>query len=402
MNYVPVPVPMLQLGKPLPVDVWNPHGKLLLRKGQPILSEQHKEMLRAHQASLTISDAKAWQKSFERMIHTMIKDGVDVDIIARAGLPTELLETDYLSGTEVLGGWLDLQEILRGLLYQGGAAISPLPRLESIEHKALDLLRSDPDECLFILFQALADLSLGYCATHALLAAVVCELTANKLELPESARRILFRAALVMNIGMAREQDSLARQGSPLNPAQRKLIQEHPQRSLEILQGFGLIDEDQCDIVRWHHERDETRGLARNIESRRILRVADGFVAKMASRKSRLAMSPLGAVKSIFLGSVEAADAPGAAMATVLGFYPPGTYVQLINGEKAVSIARGQRANNPHVVSIVNPGGMPLSKYIYRDTTDPQFAIRTPLSTETIKVKVSLEKVQKLRMDNKA
>lgn len=399
MIYVPIPVPMLELGKPLPVDVWDPQGKLLLRKGQPILSEQHKEMLNSHQAGMTESDAKAWQRSYERMIHTMLRDGVDVEIIARASMPSEIWETDYVVGTEVLGGWLDLQEILRGLLYQGEAAISPLQRLEGIEQKALALLASDPDEGLFILFQALADLSLGYCATHALLSAVVCDLTAEKLGLPENARRVLFRSALVMNIGMARAQDSLARQSSVLNDAQKKLIREHPQKSVEILQSFGVADEDQLDIVRWHHELDESRGLARNLESRRILRTADGFVAKMAARKTRLAMSPLGAAKSVFLGSTANSEKLGAAMATSVGFYPPGTYVQLVNGEKAVSVARGSRANNPHVVSIVTPGNMPMSNYLYRDITNPQFAIRSPVNAEKIKVKVSLEKVMKARMD---
>ena len=402
MIYVPVPLALLELGQPLPVDVWAPDGRLLLRKGQSVLSAQHKEMLGAHQASMTQSDAKAWQKSYERMVRALLESGVGVDIIARACMPAEILETDYIIGREVLGGWLDLQAILQGLLYQGAAAINPLPRLEGIERKALDLLKNDPDECLFILFQALADASLGYCATHALLSAVVCELTAEKLGMPESARSSLFRVGLSMNIGMARTQDSLAGQSSRPTDAQRNLIQDHPQKSLEILQGFGVVDANQLDIVRWHHEPDERHGLASNIESRRILRVADGFVAKMASRKTRLAMSPLGAVKSIFLGAAEVTAAPGAAMATTVGFYPPGTYVQLVNGEKAVAVARGLRANNPHVASIINPAGVPLSKYIYRDTTDPRFAITAPISAEKIKVKVSLEKVSKARMERSA
>ena len=402
MKYVPIPTAMLELGRPLPVDVWAPDGRLLLRKGQPILSEQHRDMLSAHRASLTQSDARAWEKSYERMIRAMLSDGADVETIARARLPAQIAETDYIVGQRVLGGWLDLQEILRGLLYQGEAAIDPLARLEGIEKKTLELQQSDPDHGLFILFQALAETSLGYCATHALLSAVVCELTAEKLDLSEPARQVLLRAALVMNIGMARAQDSLSRQGSTLNEGQRTLIREHPEKSVAILQGFGVLDEDLLDLVRWHHEPDESHGLARNLECRRILRVADGFVAKMAARKTRLAMSPLGAVKSIFLGSVEASAAPGAAMAAVLGFYPPGTYVQLVNGEKAVTVARGVRANNPQVVSIVNPAGMPLSKYLYRDTSDPQFAVRAPIDAEKIKVKVNADKVRKARTDRAA
>ena len=218
----------------------------------------------------------------------------------------------------------------------------------------------------------------------------------------DSARRVLFRSAMVMNIGMAQTQDGLARQSSAPVEAQRKLIREHPQKSVDILQNFGVTDTDQLDIVRWHHELDESCGMLRNSMSRRILRMTDSFVAKMAARKTRLAMSALGVANAVSLGATANTVTLASAMTTALGFYPPGTYVQLVNGEKAVSVARGQHANSPHVVSIVNPGGMPLSQYLYRDTSNPQFAIRTPLNAEKIKVKVSLEKVFKARTEHTA
>jgi HD-GYP domain-containing protein (c-di-GMP phosphodiesterase class II) len=299
---------------------------------------------------------------------------------------------------EILVGWLDLQAVLRELLYQGEAAIRPLLRLEAIEKQAIDLLKRDPDESLFSLFQSLADPSLSYCATHALLSAVVCELSAEKLGTTERDRRVLFRAALTMNIGMARDQDSLAQQSTALlNDVQRKLIRKHPENSLAILQSFDVTDEDQLDIVRWHHEPDEPCGINRNLASRRLLRMADGFVAKMAARKTRLAMSPVSAAQSVFLGTNADQAKLASAMTTALGFYPPGTYVQLVNGEKAVSVQRGLRANHPQVVSIVSPGGMPLNPCIFRDTNDPKYAIRSPFNAEKIKIKVNLEQVLKAR-----
>lgn len=397
MKYEPIPIALLELGQPIPVDVWAPDGRLLLRKGQALRSEEHKEMLSAHQAAMTETDAKAWHRSLDRLVQQLLREGVDAEAIARVRMPRDITENDYIVGREVRGGWLDLQEILRSLLYQGAAAISPLPRLEGLEIKARELLQQDPDEGLFTLFQALADTSLGYCATHALLSGVVCELTASKLGLPEAARKTLFRAALTMNIGMARDQDSLARQRSPLYDTQRRLIREHPQTSVAILQTLGVIDGDQLDLVRWHHEPDLTQGRASNQDSRRILSTVDSFVAKMAARQTRQALSPLVASKSLLLSADPHTVKIGSAMATALGFYPPGTYVQLVNGETAVAIARGSRANMPQVVSLVTAAGMPLSKYVYRDTSDAQFAIHAPLNPEKVKIKVSLEKVRRVR-----
>ncbi len=395
MKYIPITIDLLALHQPIPVDVWAPDGRLLLKRGQSIDSLEDKDLLRVHQASTHEADARAWRRSHERVIRQLLREGATVEVIAASRLPSVIEEIDYVVGKEVLGGWLDLQELLRGMLYQGDATLNALERLEGIENRAQELLLSDPDECLFTLFQALPDLSLGYCATHALLCAVVCELTAAKLEMPLPNRKVLFRCALIMNIGMARDQDSLASQSTPPNEAQRKLIKEHPQLSLDILRAFGLLDEDQLDIVRWHHEHDAMPDLVKDSLSQRILCTADSFVAKMAPRKTRQAISPLGAAKALFLKTADDAKRLSSAMTTAIGFYPPGTYVQLVNGETAVAIARGLRANTPQVLTIIKADGMPVSKYIPRDTGDPAFAIQVPVNAKTIKVKVSLEKVSK-------
>lgn len=400
MKYVPLPLDMIDLTRAVPVDVWTPEGVLLFKRGQPILNESHRETLRARCASLTQGDADAWQNSYERMVGNMIRQGVPVAVIAKALMPDDISIADFSVSRDIPGGWLDLQENLLGLLYQGSIALHPLPRLAGIERRALELLESKPEECLFVLFQALADLTLGYSATHALLTAVVCELTTEKLGMPLHTRRVLFRSALTMNIGMARDQGILARQSVAPNEHQRQVIKDHAPKSHEILRDFGIWDQDQLDIVHWHHDPDESSGLARNLTTRRILRMADSFVAKMAPRKTRLAMSPLGAVKALLSGAAEDTEKFGSAMATAVGFYPPGTYTQLSNGEKAVVIARGTKANQPHVASIIDPAGMPLSRYNYRDTSDARFAVRLPINADHIKVMVSREKVARLRADH--
>lgn len=397
LKYVPIPVALLAIGKPLPVDVWSASGQLLLRKGQPVVSEEHRAKLHAHSASSTAADAHAWQRAYERMVHTLLSEGVDVQDISRASMPSEIRESDYIVGQQLQGGWLDLQEVLRGILYQGGLAINPLERLFGIEKVAQQLLQADTDDSLFSLFQTLADTAQGYCATHALLCAVVCELTGQKLALPVPQRGTLFRAALVMNIGMARDQDSLARQHAAPTPWQRTLIQEHPQRSADILSGIGLSDPELLDVVRWHHEPDSPQALPPLAMVRRILATADSFVAKMASRRTRASLSPVRAVKSMVMGAQGAGLGVGSAMAQAAGFYPPGTYVLLANGETAVTVQRGERANTPWVIPILDKDGIALGKWACKETTTPASTIATAVPAEKIKVTLGIERVRKAR-----
>jgi hypothetical protein len=397
MKYLPIPVALLEVGKPLPVDVLNDAGQLLLRRGQPVVSEQHREKLTAFNACTHESDGLAWQRAYERMVHEMLNKGADVRDVAKAPMPGEIRASDYVEGKQLSGGWLDLQEVLRGILYQGGLSINPLPRLKGIQDKALTLVQQDADGSLFELFQALTIDSLGYCATPALLCAVVCELTAAKLGLPGLERQPLMAAALTMNIGMAREQDSLARQASPINDWQRTLVAEHPARSTQILRAFGVDDAHQLDMVRWHHEPESEEGSPTNQTSRRLLHLADVFVARTAARRTRSAQSPVTAVKSMVFGAGGGDLGLGSAMAQAVGFYPPGSYVKLVNGEIAVAVQRGERANTPWVISIVGNDAMPLAKYQCKSTAEPRDAISAPVNFASVKVGVSAEKVHKAR-----
>lgn len=397
MKYVPIPVALLEVGKPLPVDIWSASGQLLLRKGQPVTSEDHREKLHAHNASSTPADAQAWQRSYERMVHGMLIAGADVEAISKAPMPSEIRASDYVVGEQLNGGWLDLQEVLRGILYQGGLATSPLERLVGIEKKALALLQADPDDSLFCLFQALADTTQGYCASHALLCAVVCHMTAIKLAIPEPQRAALVTAALLMNIGMARDQDSLARQNTAPSDWQRTLIQEHPQKSVAILQSFGIEDVETLDIVRWHHEPDAAEGLTSTAMARQVLAMADSFVAKMAARKTRVSLSPVKAVKSMVMGAEGAAQGIASAMAQAAGFYPPGTYVKLANGETALSVQRGERANTPWVIPILDKDGVALGKHVCKETTTPATTIASSVTVQNVRVTLSVEKVRKAR-----
>lgn len=378
MKYIPIPLALMHIGESLSVNLWSASGNLLLLKGQPIISEQHRDKLHAHQASATLADSETWDDRARQIKRVLQGSSLD-------------------SSPPISGGWLELNEALHSVLYQGELANSPLRRLERIKEKVLDLLDSDPDDSLFCLFQAMTDEQLGYCATHSLQCAVVCKLTAEKLAMSLPQRKSLVNAALTMNIGMAREQDIMTRQIAALNTEQKSIILAHPQKSVEMLRGLGVLDEDQIDIVRWHHSTNAHEGMAHTRSSRQILIMADRFLARMAIRKTRSSMSPVAAVKSIVMGAQGDALNLGTAMAQAVGFYPPGSYVKLITGETAVSVRRGERANTPWVIIIIDKDGMPSPNYQCCDTTLAAFAIVSPVSWEKVRVNVNLEKMRKAR-----
>ena len=58
---------------------------------------------------------------------------------------------------------------------------------------------------------------------------------------------------------------------------------------------------------------------------------------------------------------------------------------------------RGERANTPWVICIVDRNEMPVTSYICRNTAEPAYAIRAPENAESIKVTVQHDKVLRAR-----
>ena len=144
------------------MDLWDRHGKLLLRRGHRLESEQHRAMLVAHDAAMTEGDALAWTRGYERMLHEMMRDGSSADEMSRLTMPGEIPESDFLEPSdELTGGWLVLRDRLQGLLYQPQSAVGASGQLEQLRQQCLQLLAREPDQCLFVLFQALADPARG-------------------------------------------------------------------------------------------------------------------------------------------------------------------------------------------------------------------------------------------------
>lgn len=394
MKYVEIPLDRVAAGRPVPVNILDAKGNLLLRKGQSIASEPHKELLSRHGASVSESDYQAWTRSYDRLINRMMRDGASVEAMRAAPMPSEILDSDYVTGFEIVGGWLDIHEVHKGLLGQAANARHPVERMEAVHRRAITLLDADPDKALFELMQALPDLSVSYAAKHALLAAVLCELTARRLAVPDLLRPALFQAALMMNVAMARLQDELVRQTEELSAAQRDSIAAHAERGAEMLAGFGLDDEDVLDIVRGHHDIEQALRQPRNRLLRLILHVVDQFIARMSTRATRAAASASSVTKSMVdMASPEAAQV-AFALGAAVGFYPPGTHVALVNGETAVVARRGHAAHAPLVVSLLKPDGLPLTQYKARDTANKECAVRNAISAERIRVKVNGRQIE--------
>jgi HD-GYP domain-containing protein (c-di-GMP phosphodiesterase class II) len=397
--YRPLPLDSFALHEPVPVNIWDAKGVLLLRKGETITSEQHRGVLLLHAPVVLASDWQALNYGYTASLDRMVRDNQALNRIAGlralSASPAEVAARN--AGVSVPEAWAELHATLAALLHQGASAHQFLERVLRVQSQGEQLWHDQADNSLLVLVQLLFDTRVSYSATHALLAAGLCALVAPLAGLDEKQRRALVLAALTMNLGMTREHDEMARQPGPLSSAQRKVVREHPQQSVALLRQLGVLDAEWIRLVAQHHEKPDGTGYPKGERvdriTHRLLQMADVYVACISPRKSRGALLSQQVARELYMGGHRAPDQLGALFVKSVGFYPPGSYVRLASGELGVVVRRGEKANEPRVAALVGRQGLPLGEPVLRDTADPTWAVAASLPPGEVKVIVNVDRL---------
>ena len=330
----------VQPGAPLPFNVRDADRTLLLARGQMIQTAEHLAALFQRGALVDIAE--------------LLQPGEAVRNAPRAQLP----------------------KLWAGCMAQVSAALQadPGPGFENALADASGpvqaLIERDPDLAIFQVLRHGACADAAYGVQRSLQTAITGYLVAQRLGWDGGQSERLFKVALTMNISMLELQGQLSRQATPPTPAQRKELQTHPMRSVQMLHKAGIQDAAWLDAVLHHHEQEDGNGYPSGRdepgELATLARRADLYTSKLASRSTRDALSADLAGRQMFMQD------PGhpmtAALVREFGIYPPGSYVRLSSGEMGIVVARGATITTPVVACLTNAAGMPLAEPVRRHT----------------------------------
>lgn len=232
-------------------------------------------------------------------------------------------------------------------------------RLKALIQRITQLARRAPDGCIAAILLLPYT---RYTPHHAINCALLAALVSDGLRLPDDERTILVGAALTMNLGSAEVQNQMATQNSPPSTLQRQILDIHPLLSSAMLREAEIDDEAWHSEVIMHHERKDGRGYTFGVKDEDIppmahlLHLLDIVTAKLMPRSYRTSVPPKVALASLYAGSAEKFDPQYIAqLVKILGIYPPGSFVELENGERAIVVKNGKTAATPFAVQIKSP-----------------------------------------------
>ncbi len=350
------------LGQPLPWDLYDRYGVLLLARGA------------------VLEDAAQVLRLNARKLFARAEELGDLDV------------------SEILSPFTALAEVVSTLdsVFAAGVGEDVAPRVMGMADTIRAVIATDQDACLGWIA---LDRSAAYSLRHSVAVALVCELVATELGLPPADQRSMLCAALTMNVGMRELQDQLTGRTAQLEPEERAQIAAHPERSCAWLRSRGVVDEIWLAAVADHHERLDGRGYPRGLTASmialpaRLIALADIYCAKTGERFYRPPRLPATAARDILRGSRSGLDPMLAGvMFRLISGHPPGTLVRLANREVAV-ITHNSAGGQPIVMSVFNPMDEPLPQPTLRETTKIATSIRSYITFDPAVHRFDLERL---------
>ncbi len=360
----------IKVDQPLQWDVFTAQGKLLLHKGSIILGDSQLERLLEFGMYVNKTEV-------QRQLHEGARRSFD-----------PFFEFDDLRG------WLGrLHLTLMKLVHapEPGPAPALLADIDQVARRIDVVVSKAPDAALFQIMQMNTT---QYAIAHHLQAAALCAMVARSMGWSEERIHNACRAALTMNIGMLDLQTRLASQAAPLTQEQRAVVEAHGARGRILLQAFGVTDPEWLDAVAHHHPERAPAGTA-VAPLARLLHHVDIYLAKVTPRAYRCAKNTQAAAREL-LQDARLDMQFSSSLIKMVGIYPPGTYVKLVNGDSAVVVRRGASAHTPAVCSLQSGARQALGEPVARDTALPKFAVASLLSGATVTVAFDRSKLFRL------
>jgi HD-GYP domain-containing protein (c-di-GMP phosphodiesterase class II) len=270
--------------------------------------------------------------------------------------------------------------------------------LREIAHDVIQAVELNPDIALATIF--LNQIAGTYAVRHCIETAVVTVVMARCMGKGTADTLTVTVAALTMNVGMLRHNETFQNKSTPLSSEEMSIVRRHPEESVDLLKCAGVQDEDWISCVLLHHENDQGSGYPAGIASpevtlnAKLLSLADRYCAQVSARNYRKSILPDQALRNLIEDKVAPVDPLLVEhFQRELGDFPPGCLVRLASGEIGVVSRRLAGGDVLHVHCLRDPSGAVLAPAALRRTGDASCAIAEALSEDQAAIRFSMKQI---------
>ncbi|SFD14776.1 HD-GYP domain-containing protein [Pseudoalteromonas denitrificans] len=204
-------------------------------------------------------------------------------------------------------------------------------------------LLSKGDVVLHLMSESKEDEGLYY---HSLNVSILAMLLAKKKGLTKASLSTVGMAGLFHDIGKLKVPTQILRKTEPLTAPEENFLKLHPKYSVEILELAESFDEKAKLIIEQHHEFFDGSGHPKGLSKSQldplthILSVVNNYDNLCHPQDIKKAKTPYASLSHLFKKDKHKYEPESLGLLVkLLGIYPPGTVVELDNGQRGLVIS---------------------------------------------------------------
>lgn len=210
-----------------------------------------------------------------------------------------------------------------------------------------------------------------YTAEHCINVSILAAAFGKHLGLLEGEIRTLALCGLLHDVGKTRIPDKVLNKPGALTPQEFDVMRHHTTHGRDILMATGRSLSAAVDVAFSHHERMDGSGYPRGLKAQqipyfaKIIGLVDTYDAITSNRVYDMGRASMQALDIIHKHRGAQFDEELAnAFIQMIGIYPPGSIVEMLNGEVGIVVqSHPKHKLKPRVLMIREPDKSPKSSF---------------------------------------
>ena len=236
-----------------------------------------------------------------------------------------------------------------------------------------------------------------YTSEHCMRVGVLCIAFGRFLGLADEDLELIGLAGMLHDVGKIKTPNEILNKPSKLTPEEYEIMKQHAVLGKQVLDEMNGVEQLIIDTAHYHHERVDGTGYPEQLDANflhqsiRMVSIVDVYDAITSDRCYSIGKSAFEALKILFGETGKHFDKKLVeAFIRMIGIYPPGTLVEMANGEVGIVISSNPNARLKPKVELVATADKKLrAPYVIdlmtapKDSAGKTYAIKTGLPNQT-------------------